>query len=327
MGKKYKRLFEQITTRENFDLAYQKTRKGKRRSFSYLEFKEYGALNLEALRQEVADGDYSIGGYRQFFVYEPKMRLISALPFRDRIVQHAINNIIEPIFDRSFLPYTFACRPGMGAHKGVVHVQSQLRKGRATHCLKTDFSKYFPSIHRPTLYKLVDAKVSCARTGDLLRRIVPDQGTGLHIGSLSSQLWANTYGALADRFVHEHLRPMAWARYMDDIILLDNDSGKLRAMKEQLESFSSERMRLQFSKWSVQSIGRGINFLGYRIWPRHKLVRKASVCRAKKKLARMREHNDTESADRFLAAWRGHISWADSHNLQKSMEINNAIRQ
>jgi hypothetical protein len=249
------------------------------------------------------------------------MRLISALPFRDRIVQHAINNIIEPIFDRSLLPYTFACRPGMGAHKGVVYIQAHLRKGRATHCIKTDFSKYFSSIHRPTLYGLVDAKVSCGRTGDLLRRIVPDKGTGLHIGSLSSQLWANTYGALADRFIHDHLRPMAWARYMDDIVLLDDDSAKLRAMKDQLEEFSSDRMRLRFSKWSVQPVGRGVNFLGYRIWPRHKLVRKDSIRRAKRKLAMMRKHNEAEAEERFLAAWRGHIAWADSHNLQKSMRI------
>lgn len=321
MGKKHKHLFDAIISPDNFDLAYSKTRNGKRRSYSYLEFKEYASLNLKLLREEVADGAYTVGEYRHFYIYDPKKRLISALPFRDRIVQHAINNVIEPIFDSTFLPYTFACRPGKGTHAGVVHVQSAMRRTAATHYLKTDFRKYFPNIDRAILYELIDKKITCKRTSDLLRVIVPDTGKGVHIGSLSSQLWANLYGTIADRYIHEDLHPVAWARYMDDIVLLHNNRPQLVYMKQWLEAYSKTYMNMSFSKWSIQTIDKGVNFLGYRIRPTHKTVRVESVRRARKKLRNFRTHNDTEGYEKFVAAWRGHIQWADSYNLQKRLEV------
>jgi len=107
MGKKHKHLFEKIVTKENFQHAYYKTRKGKRKSLSYLEFKEYAQYNLEMLRHEVADGSYIRAPFRNFYIHDPKLRLISGLPFRDRIVQHALNNIIEPIYERNIFALHF----------------------------------------------------------------------------------------------------------------------------------------------------------------------------------------------------------------------------
>lgn len=321
MGKKYKRLFEQIITKENFQSAYYKTRKDKRKSMSYLEFKEYGQLNIELLRQEVADQAYRRADFRTFYIHDPKLRLISGLPFRDRIVQHALNNIIEPIYEPTFLPYTFACRPGKGTHAGIKHIQAHLRKGKVTHFLKTDYSKYFPSIHCPTLYQLHDAKIHCWRTMELMQTIQPRDDTGIAIGSLKSQLNANLYGTLADNFVHHTLKPIAWARYMDDIVILDNDLHKLRDMKEALEAHSRDVMKMRFSKWSVAPISRGVNFLGYRIWTKHKLLRKQSVTRAKKVIKVLQSKQDTVALDRFLAAWTGHANWADVNNLFASLEI------
>ena len=324
MGRKYKRLFEQIITPENFQSAYVKTRKGKRRSMSYLDFKEYGQLNIELLRQEVADGAYVRAEFRNFYIYDPKLRLISGLPFRDRIVQHALNNIIEPIYERTFLPYTFACRPGKGTHAGVAHIQSHLRRGRVTHFLKTDFSKYFPSIQGDILYKLHDSKIKCGKTMSLMEAITPRDSSGIAIGSLASQLNANLYGTLADNYIHHTLRPMAWARYMDDIVMLDRDPDKLNHMKMVLEQFAQDQMGMRFSKWSVAPVSRGVNFLGYRIWPDHKLLRKQSVTRAKRAIKAFDARKDGEGLVRFLAAWTGHAKWADVHNLLSSMRIHNA---
>jgi RNA-directed DNA polymerase len=321
MGKKYKRLFEQIIAKENFQDAYLKTRKGKRNSMSYLEFKEYGPFNLEMLRQEVADGAYVRAPFRNFYIHDPKLRLISGLPFRDRIVQHALNNIIEPIYESTFLPYTFACRPNKGTHAGVKYVQSVLRKGKTTHFLKTDFSKYFPSIQGEKLYKLHESKIYCQQTLRLMQTITPKHETGIAIGSLASQLNANLYGTLADNFVHYKLKPQAWARYMDDMVLLDNDPSKLRDMKEQLEAFAFDEMGLRFSKWSIAPINRGINFLGYRIWPTHKLLRKQSVTRAKRAIKSLKARGDTVALNKFLAAWVGHATWADTHHLMAHLEV------
>jgi hypothetical protein len=321
MAKKYKRLFDKIVDQKNFQDAYLKTRKGKRKSMSYLEFKEYGALNIELLRQEVADGAYQRADFRNFYIYDPKLRLISGLPFRDRIVQHALNNILEPIYLPRFLPYTFACLPNKGTHAGVKYIQGHLRRGKVTHFLKTDFSKYFPSIHCPTLYKIHDAKIQCWRTMALMENIQPRHDTGIAIGSLKSQLNANLYGTLADNFVHHKLKPVAWARYMDDMLLLDNDVSKLRDMKDELESFAANELKLKFSKWSIAPIGRGINFLGYRIWPKHKLLRKQSVTRAKRAIKTMKQRGDIEALNRFLPAWTGHAGWADVANLIKYMRL------
>lgn len=321
MARKHKRLFDKIIDKDNFQNAYLKTRKGKRKSMSYLEFKEYGALNLELLRQEVADGGYQRAEFRNFYIYDPKMRLISGLPFRDRIVQHALNNVLEPIYEPTYLPYTFACRPNKGTHAGVRYIQAHLRRGRVTHFLKTDFSRYFPSIHCPTLYQIHDAKIHCWRTMALMEIIQPRDETGIVIGSLKSQLNANLYGTLADNFVHHTLKPMAWARYMDDMLLLDNDSARLHDMKKQLESFAAETMHLRFSKWSVAPISRGVNFLGYRIWSKHKLLRKQSVTRARRAVHSLRKRGDLPALNRFLAAWTGHARWADTHNLMAHLEI------
>lgn len=315
MGKRHKRLFEKIITKENFEIAYNKTRKGKRKSISYLEFKEYGSLNLEILRQEVADQDYTQSNFRTFHIYDPKLRLISGLPFRDRIVQHAINNIIEPIYDPKFLPYTFACRPNKGTHAGVRHIQSMLRKRNVTHFLKTDFSKYFPSIPCEILYKIHDSKIYCWRTIKLMEKIQPRYNIGIPIGSLISQLNANLFGTLADNFIHNILKPMAWARYMDDIVLLDNNSEKLLNMKNRLEEFAGDKMKMVFSKWNISPVSRGINFLGYRIWPKYKLLRKQSVKRAKRVIKTMKESGDYEELQKFIVSWTGHAKWADVNNL------------
>lgn len=321
MSKTHKNLFETIISRENFADALVKTRRGKRNSSSYLEFKEYGELNLELLRQEVADNGYSRADFREFYIRDPKVRLISALPFRDRIVQHALNNIIEPIYLPRFLPYTFACLPSRGTHAGVKYIQSILRKCKATHFLKTDFSKFFPSIDTDILYQIHDKKIGCHKSINLMERIQPRGEQGIAIGSLKSQLNANLMGTLADNFIHHELRPMAWARYMDDIVILDNDPGKLMDMKNRLEDFALSKMRMRYSKWSVAPLSRGINFLGYRIWPNYKLLRKLSVMRAKRVIKSLRSKGDIEALNRFIASWVGHAKWADTRNLLNYLEV------
>ncbi|MFU2048899.1 reverse transcriptase domain-containing protein [Bordetella hinzii] len=325
MGKRHRNLIDQITTWENLLDAYRKTSHGKRRTWGYLEFKEYDLANLLALQAELKAGTYERGPYREFLVYEPKPRLISALEFKDRLVQHALCNIVAPIFEASLLPYTYACRPGKGTHAGVCHVQAELRRTRATHFLKSDFSKFFPSINRAALYAMIDKKIHCAATRRLLRVMLPDEGVGIPIGSLTSQLFANVYGGAVDRLLHDELKQRHWARYMDDIVVLGDDPEELRAVFYRLRDFASERLGLKISHWQVAPVSRGINFLGYRIWPTHKLLRKSSVKRAKRKVANFIKHGEDESLQRFLASWSGHAQWADTYNLFTWMEEQHGI--
>ena len=159
MGKRYKHLLEQISDIDNIRLAYKKAVKGGNRyTVSHLKFKENLEANLYLIQQQLKNEVYKHGEYHTFKVYEPKERVISSLPFKDRVVQHAINNIVEPIFEKGFYRTSYACRKNKGTHVGVKSVQASIRKtikNGPVYYLKMDFSKYFHSINIDSLFKEV----------------------------------------------------------------------------------------------------------------------------------------------------------------------------
>ncbi|MEX2524433.1 MAG: RNA-directed DNA polymerase [Gammaproteobacteria bacterium] len=325
MAKKYRNLIETIVSDDNMRLAYERTLKGKRQSAGYLEWKEYAEVNLAILARELRDGTYYRGPFHQFFVSEPKVRQISALPFRDRVAQHALCNVIGPVIEAMLLPRCFACRPGLGTHAGVKAVQSDMRRlvrqDQRLYYLKTDFHRYFYSIDRRVLHGLIRKKISCAGTLRIIDAMLPAQGKGIPIGSLTSQYFANLYGGVIDRLLQQELKHQHWARYMDDIVVLHHDPDVLRKTLNAMRAVSKERLGLKLSKWTLAPVNRGVNFLGYRIWPKHKLLRRSSVTRARRAINSLRARGDEEALAKFLAAWTGHANWADSHNLLRHLEI------
>ena len=326
MTKRYRNLIGRITSPRNMEAALRLTAAGKRLTAGYLDFKEFGALNLAELGREMANGRYAQGEPHQFYILDPKRRLISALPFRDRIAQQALCLILAPIFDAAMLPRAFACRPGKGTHAGVVHLQTELRResrdGTPLYFLKTDFRAYFASIERSVLWKLIEAKISCRATLALIEAMLPRSGIGLPIGSLTSQIFANLYtGATLDRHLQQTLGERCWYRYMDDLVVLGRSSAHLQALRLEIERYAGRELGLKFSKWSIANVNRGVNFLGYRIWASHKLLRKDSVVRARRKIAAYRAAGDHERLRKFLAAWLGHARWADSANLIRSLGL------
>lgn len=324
MGKKYKNLYGQICDPDNLWAAYARAASGKRASMGYLRFRDNEAAHILLLTKRLADKSYAVGRYSNFVVYEPKARTISALPFKDRVVQHSLHAAIEPIFEKTFLPNSYACRKDLGTHCGVKNVQATLRrlsKNGEVFCLKMDFSKYFPSIDRENLYREVEKKISCKDTLRLLEKFHPRTGTGIPIGHLTSQLMANIYGNKLDHFITHKLKAKNWARYMDDTIILSNSKDELKEWFIEIHNFIVQEMKLKFSKWSIQSTNRGVNFLGYRIWETHKLLRRSSVTRAKRKLKKYA--SNAEKKDRFLASWMGHAKFANSYNLLNRLGVGN----
>ena len=321
MGKRYKHLLEQISDIDNIRLAYKKAVKGGNRyTVSHLKFKENLEANLYLIQQQLKNEVYKHGEYHTFKVYEPKERVISSLPFEDRVVQHAINNIVEPIFEKGFYKTSYACRKNKGTHTGVKSVQASIRKtikNGAVYYLKMDFSKYFHSINIDILFKEVCRKISDKRVVALLRGFAGDLKTGIPIGNLLSQLFANIYGHIFDRFVKTKLRMKNYFRYMDDTVIVCNSKSELVAVQRKLSLFSRIFMKLRFSKWYINALSKPLNFLGYRITENYKLIRKDSVVRAKRKIKKHLFQEDFEKLKMFLSSWSGHLISADSWNLVK----------
>lgn len=321
MGKRYKHLLEQISDIDNIRLAYKKAVKGGNRyTVSHLKFKENLEANLYLIQQQLKNEVYKHGEYHTFKVYEPKERVISSLPFKDRVVQHAINNIVEPIFEKGFYKTSYACRKNKGTHTGVKSVQASIRKtikNGAVYYLKMDFSKYFHSINIDILFKEICRKISDKRVVTLLRGFAGDLKTGIPIGNLLSQLFANIYGHIFDRFVKTKLRMKNYFRYMDDTVIVCNSKSELVAVQRKLALFSKLYMKLRFSKWYINALSKPLNFLGYRITENYKLIRKDSVVRAKRKIKKHLFQEDFEKLKMFLASWSGHLISADSWNLVK----------
>ena len=320
MGKKHRRLIDGITSVEALRAAYRRASTGKRATSGYLAFKEESEATILMLSEQLKAGTWQPEEMRHFVIYEPKKRNISAPSFRDRVVHHSIHAVMEPIFERGWLPTSFACRPGKGTHAGAVWVQSQLRKPKSRYVLRTDFSGYFPSHDREILHRLIRRKVGCGPTLDLFGQIIPPTGVGIPIGALLSQLSANIYGNHLDQYL-QHTLKVRWARYMDDVVVIGDDPCELREVKRQIETFAADELRLSVSRWHVGAAARGVNFLGYRIWPTHKLLRKSSVTRLKRKL----RHLDEDAAGRMVASWMGHASWANTHNLMEWLRNHSAL--
>lgn len=328
MGKKYKNIFENITSIDNLRDAYAKAAKGNRYTKGHLFFKEHIEANLALLQTRLIEQTYRRGDYNTFTVLEPKPRIISALPFRDRVVQHAINNLLEPIFDKVFYPCTFACRKTKGTHKGVIATQSairELQKNGTVYYLKMDFSKYFHSIDKKILFVEIRRKISDKRVLKVLEEFDGCEGKGIPIGNLLSQLFANIYGHIFDRFIKTKLRQKHYFRYMDDTVILSNDKNELVQIQKKLKIFARLYMKLRFSKWQIEKIdNKPLNFLGYRISADYKLIRKDSVVRAKRKIKRFTKLKLFDNLKMFLASWLGHIRHSDSFNLLNFLKKENA---
>lgn len=323
MGKKHKNLYEQIISTESLWSAYYRAIKGKKQSAGYLASRLDAGLMISNLHRELSDGTYRPGSAHRFLVYEPKPRQIDALPFRDRVVQHALCGVIEPIFDKVFLPTSYACRKGKGTHKGVMAVQATLRrmgKVAPVWCLKTDFEKYFHSIPGEVLHREIRRKISCKRTLRLIELYHCPYTLGIKIGWLSSQLLANICGHILDRYLAHQVKAKHWYRYMDDVVIFAHTREYLDALQQELTLFVYEQMGMTWSKWSITPVAAGVNFLGYRVWPTHKLLRRDSVKKAKRKITKLKKLDDPEPLRCFLAAWLGHARWANTHNLITHLE-------
>lgn len=292
--------FDKICSFENLRLAYLKARKCKRYRNEVLKF----SYNLEErvlkLQEELLNQNYQHGGYREFIVCDAKKRQIKAAPFRDRVVHHAVCNIIEPIFDKGFIYDSYACRKEKGTHKAMKRLEqflksvSECAKGtpaspervvhardggqgvlneRKIYCLKCDISKYFASINHKVLLELIKKKITDIKVIWLIQEILNSNyerevGVGIPIGNVISQLFANIYLNELDQFVKHTLRVKHYIRYMDDFLILDHNKTRLHQTKKVIQEFLQNKLKLELhpKKANVSPIEKGVDFLGYQIF-------------------------------------------------------------
>ncbi|PMK93211.1 RNA-dependent DNA polymerase [Vibrio lentus] len=330
--------FGKIFDFENLLNAAYQCRKGKTKGNSTLVFFNNLEENIIELQNELMWEMYQMSPYRQFYVFEPKRRLISAPHFRDRVIHRAIYNVIEPLFDERYIYDSYACRRNKGTHKGADRAQKFIRRVEAKHnkayALKADISRYFSSIDHYILKSLLNAKLQCNRTKALLFYIIDNSpsdalGVGIPLGNLTSQIFANVYLNELDQYVKQTLKVKEYVRYMDDFTIIHHDKRQLHEWRKEIELFLWQRLRLKTnSKTQVFPIakqnGRSLDFLGYRIYGSHRLLRKSSVKRIKTKLKKYRKqfaNGEISLSDinQNIQSWLGHASHANSHGLKQAL--------
>jgi len=241
-------LYDQLCTWENLWEAWRKAAKGKRGRVPTACFEYRLADNLLLLQEELGDQSYCPGEYHSFYIHDPKRRLISAAPFRDRVVHHALCNVIGPAFERSFIADSYANRVGKGTHRALDRCQEFARRYR--YCLSLDVVRFFPAIDHAILRATLARKVDDPDVMWLVDRILAGgagvlrdeypmvyfpgddlfavhRPRGLPIGNLTSQFWANCYLNPFDHFVKRELRCPAYLRYVDDTLFFDDDKARL----------------------------------------------------------------------------------------------------
>ncbi len=321
-------LFDTISSWDNLERAARNTRKRKR----YRPYAERFELRRETilmeLREQLLTGTWRPLPMRNFTIHDPKERLISAPAYRDRVVHHALCQVIGPVQERSMIAHSYSCRVGMGTRAAREHARNLVK--HCSHVLKMDVRHYFPSIDhaflkgkirrlikcKPTL-ALTDAIIDAWRTtgeepvwfqgDDLLTTI--DRPRGLPIGALTSQLFANLYLNRIDHLIEEEMKPAGYARYTDDLLLFDNDKKRLGAMRERLlEEFARDRLKPHPTKCRVHACREGVPFLGFRFWPDRVRVLRENRLRFEKRMTGFRRRIRTDRSE-MSKVWPSMFGW------------------
>lgn len=314
-------LYERVYDYQSLYDAYLRARKEKRYRNEVLRFSYNLEESLIDLQNHLIWKTYRVGQYRHFQVHDPKTRSIVAAPFRDRVVQHSLNAVIEPIFDRTMIYDSYACRRGKGTHAAARRVSYFIGKPGNWYYLKADIQKYFPSIAHDVLRELFRRRIPDNDILWLIDRVLEsDRGSGavgIPIGNLMSQLSANIYLHELDHHVKRDLGIKYYVRYMDDFLIFHSSKQELRRLETHLHHWLSEHLGLRLNqKTRVSRSKDGVAFVGYRIWPGNKLLKKGSLQRMRRKARAWRKGKMTDEA--FLASigsWIGHARDTASHEV------------
>lgn len=316
-------LFEKLCSFDNLHKSFKKAFKGSGKTKEACRFHFYLENELWKLKNKLETDTYRPAKYRLFKIFDPKERTISVAPFRDRVIHHAAVQVIEPIFEPTFIFDSYATRKNKGTHKAIKKAGKFLKASFWYY--KADISKYFDSVNHDILLELLQKKIKDGRLLNLLERIIRNSGSikGLPIGNLTSQFFANVYLNPLDHFVKDDKRVKNYIRYMDDMVFFANSKEYLKNVLNDVRVFLFNRLKLKLNPryTFLNSRLNGLPFLGFRIFPNLKRIKKGNLKRTKTKLERKRTAFQAGkiTEDHFVMSIRSmfdHVGYADSFKLR-----------
>lgn len=337
----YKNLFNNIVSAENLFSAWDKFKNGKRGKKDVQIFEWNLERNVFELHRDLASKTYTHGQYHSFKISDPKPRNIEKAKVRDRIVHHAIFQILNPVFEAGFIPASFSCRVGYGTHKGVQYLQNVLRKASKNNkspcfILKCDIKKFFDTIDHDILLAILKRKIKDEDVIWLLKQIMSSFysnysllgiAKGVPIGNLTSQLFANVYMNEFDSFVKQKLKVKYYLRYTDDFIILSHNKNYLINLIPQVVSFLHDELCLKIheEKTTIQKTSQGMDFLGYVVFNKYKLVRTKTKRRIIRKFKnKINQYRDgiisKDSLAQSLQSYLGFFSHAEASATEEEFK-------
>lgn len=334
-------LWAELTSFSNLLSAAQGAAAGKKSRPDVAGFLMNLEPELMKLQRQLVDGSYQPGGYHTFQILDPKPRMISAAAFRDRVVHHALTNILEPIFELRFSNNSFACRKGKGTHKALAVAKEGAR--RFPYVMKLDVRKYFASIDHQILNEQLARVIKCKPTMELAARIIEasnpqeemaqyfpgddlftpfSRRRGLPLGNQTSQFFANVYLNRLDRLLDEQLQPRLWARYVDDMVVFADSKQSLRGIRVALD-LEMGRARLTFhaGKSRVHCCRDGVTFLGWRIFPTRARLVHGNTVRFGRRMKQLQSSYASgavrwKEVEQSVRAWVAHASFGNTVMLR-----------
>ena len=342
--KRYGNLWPEIVAFENLLAAARQAQKGKRFRENVLAFNYNLEGELIRLQKELVSKTYQPGAYSTFKIVEPKPRVISAAPYRDRVVHHALCNVIAPIFERTFIADSYANRLGFGNHRALHRFTQFARSSR--YVLQCDVRKFFPSIDLSLLKGILRRKIKCSDTLWLIDLIIDSSNEqelvieyfpgddlltpvqrrrGLPIGNLTSQFFANVYLNGFDHFVKEQLKVVKYLRYVDDFALFSDDRGFLSEARLAIEDYlSGLRLKIHPIKSQLFLTQYGASFVGFRVLPERIRVRAENIKRSRRRIKRFQKEYATgqiscQRLTQSIQSWGAHLKHGDTCRLRQDI--------
>lgn len=327
--KRYGNLYDKICDIDNLRLAFYKASKHKHNKNYVINVESDLENKLIEIQKMLQNGTYQTSVYKIKEIFEPKKRQIYVLPFfPDRIVHHAIMNVLEPIWENIMYEHSYACRIGKGQHRGSTKCMEFVRHYK--YCLQCDISKFYPSINHEVLKSILRQKLKDEKLLNLLDSIIDsiDGETNIPIGNYISQWFGNLYLNELDTRAKQLYKSKAYIRYCDDFVFFADNKNELINIARDLDIWLKDKLKLKMSKCSLFPVTQGLDFLGYRHFPDRILLRKRTAKKERKAVLQLwndvnnnRIHNWKNALSRIdsISGWSKH---AQCYNFRRSLCIN-----